>query len=532
MSYLSFPPHLHSLAKPSPPPTVEPRETKAIEPEEKFEKKASAEKPQADNLTIKKTAPKKVVQKAQQPNHPTLFALIVTACGGLLGTLLGGVGGFLLATRLTPNQPSDTTEVISNSITAQTLEAISKQPVYFQNAKTGLTLTPAELTATTAADNHYYQFTPQELQSTEPDLTFDLIDHQPNRNVQVRYQFQQPPSLPETAEVGKTTLKPRLNQVDIISPDGLNETFKLNEKGQPLSRTKAVKTDEAVEIHQWQYAYNPYNDNRVTEQHSVYPAITDSTGGGYYTAAEAEAKSVTFYEKVFDDTAGYLKEMQVLSDTKAERLIFDEKGKVIKQYDGTKNSKQSDQLKKRLQAIVSGEETQFEQFYNNHLTFEPVEKGIDGNSSILNTVKAIYSDVQILEREAAAKIRGWLGFDKLTHEVALNVASIKPSDAVAMHPKAQLTSAMGDVAFVDGKTLLTPLSVAWQRFKNDYHNTNGANVKQPLAQRLKSATEAFKQTSTGQKVGLAIGAILGGGVGIWALFPKKPKKAILTTDTN
>ena len=527
MSYLSFPPHLHSLAKPSPPPTVEPRETKAIEPEEKFEKKASAEKPQADNLTIKKTAPKKVVQKAQQPNHPTLFALIVTACGGLLGTLLGGVGGFLLATRLTPNQPSDTTEVISNSITAQTLEAISKQPVYFQNAKTGLTLTPAELTATTAADKHYYQFTPQTLASTDP---FQVIDHQPNRNVQVRYQFQHP-AMPETAEVGKTTLKPRLNQVDIISPDGLNETFKLNEKGQPLSRTKAVKTDEAVEIHEWQYAYNPYNDNRVTEQHSVYPATPNTTTPAFKQVEGAHPTSVTFYEKVFDDTAGYLKEMQVLSAEMTERLIFDEKGKVIKQY-GTKNSKQSDQLKKRLQAIVSGEETQFEQFYNNHLTFEPVEKGIDGNSSILNTVKAIYSDVQILEREAAAKIRGWLGFDKLTNEVALNVASIKPSDAVAMHPKAQLTSAMGDVAFVDGKTLLTPLSVAWQRFKNDCHNTNGANVKQPLAQRLKSATEAFKATSTGQKVGLAIGAILGGGVGIWALFPKKPKKAILTTDTN
>ncbi len=521
MSYLSFPPHLHSLAKPSPPPTVEPRETKAIEPEEKFEKKASAEKPQADNLTIKKTAPKKVVQKAQQPNHPTLFALIVTACGGLLGTLLGGVGGFLLATQLTPNQPSDTTEVISNSITAQTLEAISKQPVYFQNAKTGLTLTPAELTATTAADNHYYEFTPQALQSTEPDATFDLIDHQPNRNVQVRYQFQHP-AMPETAEVGKTTLKPRLNQVDIISPDGLNETFKLNEKGQPLSRTNAVKTSAGdTEIHQRQYAYNPYNDNRVTEQHSVYPAITDSTGGGYYTAAEAEAKSVTFYEKVFDDTAGYLKEMQVLSDTKAETaewLVFDKKGTITERFT-PKDSKIKKEMIARLRDKINGEENgAIQKLYNRFLTDD-------------NFLPA-YKDCQVVERKAKESTTDW--WRKLVKLTKTDIpsASIQATDAVAMHPKAQLTSAMGDVAFVDGKTLLTPLSVAWQRFKNDYHNTNGANVKQPLAQRLKSATEAFKATSTGQKVGLAIGAILGGGVGIWALFPKKPKKAILTTDTN
>ncbi len=469
-------------------------------------------------------------------NNARRFSLapVVTACGGILGTVLGGVGGYYVANFVddgkstTASNNTGTTTPINQS--AKTLEEIEQHPVYLKQAGEQLVLNPDKLTATTNTDNHYYEFTPQTVTTLAPEATFDIIHHHPTQNIQVQYRYENPALVAGSTD----PIKPVLKQITVLTPDGLNDCFTLNAKGQPISRVKTIKTSSGhFENHEWQFAFDNHNANRTVERHVIYPATPNASGKGFYTADDAVATSETVYEKIFNTAAGFLQEIQVLEkDGNAERLLFDAQGNVTERFEPIASIK-AERLEKVLTAKAGGAEgwitTKVKEFKQSIQPDSPAEKW--GKFCQAWGLDVLFNDLTNLERAAAQWFQDGIGTNKLTSKAEIQHATLAEAGLVGVvHPQTQLRTAIQQPAFSGGEPLFKMADIAWQQFKVAYKESGGAIVEQTVGDRFSSLTQAFKETSVGQKIGLGVGAILGCTLGIWALLPKKKKKPPTTVE--
>ena len=485
-------------------------------PETKFGKEDQPATPQAPAIKVPLAS-----------NNARRFSLapVVTACGGILGTVLGGVGGYYVANFVEDGTSTPASNNLGtttpNNQSAKTLEEIEQYPVYLKQAGEQLVLNPDKLTATTSADNHYYEFIPQAIQTTEAKATFDIIHHHPTKDIQVQYRYENPALVAGSTD----SIEPVLKQITVLTPDGLNDCFTLNAQGQPISRVKTIKTSSGnFENHEWQFAYDNHNTNRTVERHVIYPATPNASGKGFHTADNAVATSETVYEKIFNTAAGFLQEIQVLEKGgKAERLLFDAQGKVIERYEYIAKI-QAERLEKMFEAKLSGQQGLFEQFYDNYLTVKPSIDLATGTPKPTGWLSNAYQTAQQAERKGAAAIRSALGIGKLTSSTDVALATNAKVALTSVHPQTQLRTAINQPAFSGGEALLKSVTIAWQQFKVAYKESGGAIVEQTVGDRFSSLTQAFKETSVGQKIGLGVGAVLGCTLGIWALLPKKHKK--------
>ena len=496
---------------------------------------ALAEKANTPASTVSRQKNIVVEEPAQLAQRFSLAPLVV-ACGGILGTVLGGLVGYQLADFVGATPTTTTIDATDNEAFKQSLEAIEKESVYFKKAGEPVVLNPDQLTAITNSDNQYYEFTPKSVLTEEANSTFTLTHHQPNKNRQVRYQFEN-----SSAVEGSTAaIKPLLTKIDILTEEGLNERLTLNSEGQVIHSVKTVQTKtDTFENHERRFAYDPYNPNRIVEQHTVYPATKNATGEAYHIAEGATPTSVTFYEKIFHPKTGDLQEIQVVEKTGnakqvlAERLLLDAQGTITERYEAI-NIKEMEWLETRLKAEALGEKGWFEKLYNKHLTVQPtIIDGATGEPKPIGRLAKGYKAVQQWERRKAQDIWDIFGVGKLNCRTdtldtttMINVASAK------VHPQTALRNAIDQPAFSGGDALLKTAKTAWAGFKTKFHETGGAIVEQSVGERFKLLIQAFKQTSTGQKIGLILGGIVGGALGVWALYPKQRKPAEGSVNTN
>ncbi len=463
-------------------------------------------------------------------NNARRFSLapVVTACGGILGTVLGGIGGYYVANFVDDGKSTiasnNTGTTIPTNQSAKTLEEIEQHPVYLKQAGEQLVLNPDKLTATTTADNHYYEFTPQAVTTLAPETTFDIIHHQPTQNIQVQYRYENPALVADSTD----PIEPVLKQITVLTPDGLNDCFTLNAKGQPISRVKTIKTSAGhFENHEWQFAFDKHNANRTVERHVIYPATPNASGTGFHTASGEVATSETVYEKIFNTAAGYLQEIQRLEKNgKAERLLFDHQGNVTERFEPIA-SIQAERLEKALIAKASGIEdwitTLVNDYKQNIQPDSPAEKW--GKFCQAWGLDVLFNDLKSFERAIAQRFQDGIGTDKLTSKADIKHATLAEAGLVGVvHPQTQLRTAIQQPVFSGGEPLLKMADIAWQQFKVAYKESGGAIVEQTVGERFGRLTQAFKETSTGQKIGLGVGAVLGCTLGIWALLPKKKKK--------
>jgi hypothetical protein len=469
--------------------------------------------------------------KVPLAGNPRRFSLapLVTACGGILGTVLGGVGGYYVAnfvedgTSTTASNKTGTTTYINQS--AKTLEEIEQNPVYLKKGGEALVLNPNKLTATSNTDNHYYEFTPKAIQTTEAEATFEIIHHHPTQNIQVQYRYENPALVADSTD----PIEPVLKQINVLTPDGLNDCFTLNAKGQPINRVKTIKTSSGnFENHEWQFAYDNHNANRTVERHVIYPATPNASGKGFHTADNAVATSETVYEKIYNTAAGFLQEIQVLEKGgKAERLLFDAEGNATERFEPIALI-QAERVEKVLTAKAGGAEdwittkvNDYKQSIQPNSLAEKWEKFFQASG-----LDVLINDLTSVERVAAQWFQDGIGTNKLTSKTEIQYATLAKAGLVGVvHPQTQLRTAIQQPAFSGGEPLLKMTAIAWQQFKVAYKESGGAIVEQTVGDRFSSLTQAFKETSVGQKIGLGVGAVLGGTLGIWALLPKKHKKS-------
>jgi len=466
-------------------------------------------------------------------NNARRFSLapVVTACGGILGTVLGGVGGYYVANFVddgkstTASNNTGTTTPINQS--AKTLEEIEQHPVYLKQAGEQLVLNPNKLTATSSADNHYYEFTPQAVTNLAPESTFDIIHHQPTKDIQVQYRYENPALVADSTD----PIEPVLKQIIVLTPDGLNDCFTLNAKGQPISRVKTIEASPGhFENHEWQFAFDKHNANITVERHVIYPATPNASGTGFHTASGAVATSETVYEKIYNTAAGFLQEIQVKEKNGiAERLKFNAEGKVLERFDAIAPI-QAERLEKKIEAEILGQQGWFDTFYNDYLTVKPTASSTTKPSKPIAWLTKGYETLQAVERKGAAAIRSAVGIDKLTNPTDVSLATNAEVALATVHPQTQLRTAIQQPVFSGGESLFKMADIAWQQFKVAYKESGGAIVEQTVGDRFSSLTQAFKETSTGQKIGLGVGAVLGCTLGIWALLPKKKKKQPTTVE--
>jgi hypothetical protein len=413
---------------------------------------------------------------------------------GLIGSVLGAIGGYKVTELLHPEAATTATEsmVVSNP-----LEMAKQQALYYVPHPTNAITTP-QLPKNLISG--YYEFIPQSVLTPSLENALVVQYHLPNQTGSITYTFNT--SAVEssnvtgvTGSVSQSAAKPHLSIIDTHSANGYSQQLRLDAQGRVVSKVEVRPNAEGiVQSHEWRYQYQ--DTHNINTHYAVFNGLEDA----------ATCQQETVYQQVLDAKTNAVKEVSVLTNTgQGERIRFNtQTGEAVERF--VAQTAQPDTSKfSTLKALILKE--------------TPVEETVETTSK--NKLKQVMQTVG----EGVGNFINRLnpnGFNT-TEDVAKRFSTM--AEVQAANPIIALQeSRLGALIPTDGDAILQSLQKSWRTYEANFNPNQAFNWKQ-----LK---QAFASTTTGQRIGLALGAVVGGTLSVLALVHPWGKQQPSTTTTE
>jgi hypothetical protein len=415
-----------------------------------------------------------VVETTVKPNG--WWQGLTASAAGLIGSVLGAVGGYKVTELL---QPPDVTATKDSTAIATPLELAKQQPLYYiPHAKSPVTTDKLP----TNLISGYYEFTPHSVLNTAEQTPFTVQYHLPNQAGSITYTFQPtaiPNNLTGAADAPIPPQKPTLSTIDVQTPDGTTQQLRLNTEGQVVSKIEVRPNAEGiVQSHEWHYHQDGHKIN-------TYYAIFNDLD------TNALPQQETVYHQVLDAKTNALKEVTIIrSNGNGERIQFNPKTR---------------EATERFVAQTVQDASKFSTLKALILAETPLEETVETTSK--NKLKQV---AQTIGEGIGNFINRFNpgGFHTVDD---INKPFSTAAEVQAANPAMALReSHLGALIPTQGDAILQSLQKSWRTYEANFNPSQAFNWEQ-----LK---QAFASTTTGQRIGLALGAVIGGSLGVLALL--------------
>lgn len=399
---------------------------------------------------------------------------LTASAAGLIGTVTGALGGYKIAEFLQPNNVPGVETV------ATPLEVAKQQPLYYiPHANNPVTTNklPANLIS------GYYEFTPHSVLNTAEQTPFTVQYHLPNQAGSISYTFEAP-TIPNTptgvTEAPTSPPKPILNTIDVQTADGTTQQLRLDTKGQVVSKIEVRPNPEGiVQSHEWHYQYQ--DAHNINTYYAVFNDLDPN----------ARPQQETVYHQVLDAKTNALKEVTVITSSgNGERLQF---------------NPTTGEATGRFVAQTAQDASTFEKLRTLICPETPLEETVETTSK--NKLKQV---VQTIGEGFSNFFNRFNpgGFHTVDD---INKRFSTAAEVQAANPAMALReSHLGALVPTQGDAILQSLQKSWRTYEANFNPSQAFNWEQ-----LK---QAFASTTTGQRIGLALGAVIGGSLGVLALL--------------